>query len=196
MGSINVNIGEEIHFDIVTHSPTTGNKSNADFLPTYKVFEENIDYAMLDGYFSLRSGQTGDYRAMVEASSTNGYGWNGLDGYGYGYGFEEGKFYNIIAEATVGGVTAQSVAMTIHIPLNSGLSSSTIDSITTDILGSLVDGSIDVETALKRILSVVSNDSVITGNDPRVLSFKDSAGTSTIVTHTVDGGGSGRTSAF
>ena len=63
------------------------------------------------------------------------------------------------------------------------------------ILGGVVDGSIDVETALKRILSATSNDIVATGTDPKELVYKDSAGAD-VMTHSVPASGSGRTSTI
>jgi len=196
-GAINISLGEIVHFDIVTHDPTTGSVSNADSPPIWTVYEEDYDTPMLFDYFSLRTNSTGDYRAMFNASSDNisAYGWNGVDGYGYGFGFEEGKFYNIIAEATVGGITAKTVVFTLHIPVNGGLSSDAIDAITADIMGAIVDGTVDLETALKRILSTTCNSIVATGTDPKVLAYKDDAGTSTVVTHSVPTAGTGRTSS-
>ena len=63
-----------------------------------------------------------------------------------------------------------------------------------NILAGVVDGTVDVETALKRILSVIVNDSTGTiGTDPTTLAYKDSAGSATVVSMSVPDSGSGRT---
>ena len=190
MSAINIKLGEIVHFDIVVQDPTTGARTNADSLPTWKVYEEDYDTPMLSDSFALRAGTTGNYRAMFLATSdnTSAYGWDGVsDYYGYGYGFEEGKFYNIIAEATVGGITGQYVVMTMHVPINTTAE---------DVLAGIIDGVIDLETAIKRILSVTVNNATTSGTDPSVFVFKDSAGSGTIVTQSVPASGSGRTSTF
>lgn len=89
-----IKLGDTLYFDFTTHDPLSGNSSNADVLPTSEVFENDTDVAILTPLVSLRVGKTGDYRIQVDATVGNG--------------FEVGKSYNIVATATVNGVTGKS----------------------------------------------------------------------------------------
>ena len=68
--------------------------------------------------------------------------------------------------------------------------------IETEIFGGAVDGGIDLEEAIKRILAVVCNNVAITIADPNVLAYKNSAGDTTVVTHSVPAAGTSRTATF
>lgn len=61
------------------------------------------------------------------------------------------------------------------------------------VLAGVVDGTIDLKTALKNILAVTTNNASASGTDPKVIAYKDSAGTSTVVTHSIPTAGTGRT---
>jgi len=92
-----VPIDEVVHFDVVTHSPTTGAVTDADSTPTFEVFEEATDTDIgVGGNLTKRTSKTGDYRGTFTASAANG--------------FEAGKWYSVIASATVGAVAAKAVA--------------------------------------------------------------------------------------
>lgn len=65
-----------------------------------------------------------------------------------------------------------------------------------DILAGVVDGTVDLKTALKRILAVTANDVAVTLADPNVLAYKDSASSNTVVTHSVPTSGASRTAEF
>lgn len=87
-------IDEVVYFDICTHDPSTGGVGDADSTPTFSVFEEATDTPIVSGTsFTKRTSLTGDYRGTFTASAANG--------------FEAGKWYSIIASATVGAVTAK-----------------------------------------------------------------------------------------
>lgn len=89
-----VPLGEVVFFDICTHNPTTAAVSDADSTPTFDVYEEATDTGMLGATnFTKRTSLTGDYRGTFTASSGNG--------------FEIGKWYSIIASATVSAVSAK-----------------------------------------------------------------------------------------
>lgn len=83
-----------IHFDVMTHNPSTGAISDADSTPTFDVYENAVDTGMLGATnFTKRTSLTGDYRGTTTLSAANG--------------FEVGKCYNVIASATVAAVTAK-----------------------------------------------------------------------------------------
>lgn len=97
-----VPIDEVAHFDVVTHNPATGAVSDADSTPTFAVYEEATDTAILDAQnFTKRTSLTGNYRGTFTASAANG--------------FEAGKWYSVIASATVNSVAAKCVAMNFRV---------------------------------------------------------------------------------
>lgn len=101
---MDVALNEVVHFDVATNSPTTAAAIDADSPPTYSVFEEDTDTPILaDQAFTKRTGLTGNYRASATLSTGNG--------------FEVGKWYNVIATATVGGVTAKAPIMRFRVAL-------------------------------------------------------------------------------
>ncbi len=87
-------LGDAITLDFTTSDPATGEVSDADATPTYEVFEDDNDTAILSGDAVKRTGKTGDYRVTFTASTANG--------------FAVGSSYNVIVSATVGGVAAKS----------------------------------------------------------------------------------------
>ena len=86
-------IGQTVTLDFTLSDPTTGNVSDADFLPTCQIFEDTTDVPLLTPVVVKRVGQIGDYRITFMASSS--------------VGFTAGKSYNLVVEATVGGITAK-----------------------------------------------------------------------------------------
>ena len=91
-------IDEVAHFDVCTHVASTGAVSDADSAPTFSVYEEDTDTAIL-GPTSMtkRTSLTGNYRGNFTASAANG--------------FEAGKWYSVIVSATVSTIAAKTVAM-------------------------------------------------------------------------------------
>jgi hypothetical protein len=101
-------LGEVVHFDVRTHNPETGSISDADSTPTFNVFEEATDTAILATQnFTKRTSLTGKYRGTFTASLANG--------------FEIGKWYNVDADATVNSISASFVVMTFMIDYPVGL---------------------------------------------------------------------------
>jgi len=91
---MDVILGQQVAVDFTTHNPLTGQVSDADALPTCEVFENTTDIPILTPTPTKRVGKTGNYRVTFEATAANG--------------FEIGKSYNVIVQATVSGVTAKS----------------------------------------------------------------------------------------
>lgn len=93
---MDIALDEVIHFDMVTHSPTTGAAVDADSTPTFACYEEATDTDIgVGGNFTKRTSLTGNYRGTFTLSAANG--------------FEVGKWYSIIASATVGAIAAKAV---------------------------------------------------------------------------------------
>lgn len=90
---MDVLLGQPVSLDFTTHDPLTGQVTDADVLPTCEVFENQTDAPILTPVVTKRTGKTGNYRVTFDATIANG--------------FEVGKSYNVIAEATVNGITAK-----------------------------------------------------------------------------------------
>ena len=82
-----------VTLDFTTHDPLSGQISDADCLPTCEVFENNTDIPILGPVVTRRLARIGNYRVTFTASAANG--------------FEIGKSYNVIVEATVNAITAK-----------------------------------------------------------------------------------------
>jgi len=84
-----VTIGESLVFSICTHDPDTGVLTDADALPTYRVYEDETGAAILNGTMAILDNvnTTGFYTALLDCSVANG--------------FEDNKSYTIYIEATV-----------------------------------------------------------------------------------------------
>jgi hypothetical protein len=92
-----VPIDEVVYFDVTTHDPSTGAITDADSTPTFEVFEEATDTDIgVGGNLTKRTSKTGNYRGTFTASAANG--------------FEAGKWYSVIASATVNAIAAKAVA--------------------------------------------------------------------------------------
>lgn len=105
MGMSRYDLDEVFYFDMVTHNPSTGSASDADSTPTWKIYEEDSDTEIQSGSFTKRSSSTGSYRGSVTLSSANG--------------FEKGKFYSLIAEATVDSIIGKIVLANFQIETTS-----------------------------------------------------------------------------
>lgn len=93
-----VPIDEVVYFDVITSNPSTGAASDADSTPTFAVYEEATDTDIgVGGNLTKRTSLTGNYRGSFTASAANG--------------FEAGKWYAVIASATVNSVAGKAVAM-------------------------------------------------------------------------------------
>jgi hypothetical protein len=93
-------IDEVVYFDVITRG--TGGVVDADSPPTYDVFEESTDTPILDDQtMTKRTSLTGNYRGSFTASAANG--------------FEAGKWYSVIATATVSAVTDKTVALLFRV---------------------------------------------------------------------------------
>lgn len=96
--SSQVPIDEVVFFDFITSNVSTGAVSDADSTPTFSVFEEDTDTPIVGpSNATKRTSLTGDYRGSFTASLANG--------------FEAGKWYTVVASATVNSVAGKAVVM-------------------------------------------------------------------------------------
>ena len=86
-----VYIGEYFTFSVTTHDPDTGVLTDADAVPHYHIYEDEIAVAILGGDMAKLddANTTGFYTERLACSSANG--------------FDNGKTYTVYIEATVDG---------------------------------------------------------------------------------------------
>ena len=93
-----VELGSNLTFSVTTHDPDTGIVTDADAVPTYRVYEDITEASILNGDMDDGTGAgdqfndantTGFYVKRIACTTANG--------------FEINKSYNIYIEATVGG---------------------------------------------------------------------------------------------
>lgn len=97
MAALEIPIDEVVYFDIITSNPT-GAAADADAAPTFSVYEEDTDTAILGPTnFTKRTALTGNYRGTFTVSVANG--------------FEAGKWYSVIGSATVSSTAGKCVCM-------------------------------------------------------------------------------------
>lgn len=102
---MDIPLDEVVHFFVITRS-LSGGVSDADSEPTFEVFEEATDTAILSGTTTKRTGKTGSYRGTSTLSAANGY--------------EVGKWYQVTITATVGGVTEKLDVKTFRVVAANG----------------------------------------------------------------------------
>lgn len=88
-----VYIGHNLTFSISTHDPDTGELTDADFAPLWRLYEDETVIPILNGNM-----------AALDAVNTTGF-YTELLACTLGNGFEHGKSYNIYVEAQVDGDT-------------------------------------------------------------------------------------------
>jgi len=86
-----VSVGDYLTFSICTHDPDTGELTDADAAPTYRIYEDETATAILTGTMAKLDDAhtTGFYTEQTQCSAANG--------------FENWKSYTIYIEATVDG---------------------------------------------------------------------------------------------
>ena len=88
-----VYVGSNLTFSITTHDPDTGELTDADAAPVYRVYEDETATAILTGTMAIldTANTTGFYTELIACTAANG--------------FETGKTYTIYIAATVDGDT-------------------------------------------------------------------------------------------
>jgi len=140
-------IDDALVFPAITHSPATGALTDADDVPAYRVYENEVGTAILTGSMAKLddTNTTGFYSESITLSAANG--------------FEKGKCYTVYMTAAVGGITggnhhtfqieAEVDANTVSGSISSiGAGAITASSIAADAItaGKIADGAIDAAT--------------------------------------------------
>ena len=82
-------LGDNLTFSICTHDPDTGVLTDADAVPSYRVYEDETAVPLLTGNMAKLDdvNTTGFYTEQIACTAANG--------------FENGKSYTVYIEATV-----------------------------------------------------------------------------------------------
>lgn len=88
-----VMLGDNLTFSVCTHDPDTGELTDADAAPIYRVYEDEAAAPILTGAMAALDGAntTGFYSEQIACTTANG--------------FEADKTYTVYIQATVGGDT-------------------------------------------------------------------------------------------
>jgi hypothetical protein len=98
---MDIALDEVIFFDAIT-SDSSGAAVDADSTPTFSVFEEANDTPILSAQnFTKRTALDGNYRGTATLSAANG--------------FEVGKWYSVVASATVDSVAGKAVVKSFRV---------------------------------------------------------------------------------
>lgn len=152
-------IGDNLVFSVTTHDPDTGVLTDADAVPSYRVYEDETAAAILTGTMAkLDDGNTtGFYTESIACTTENG--------------FEDGKTYTIYIAATVdsdtGGICYGFKARAK--------------------LGEIVEGTYDVKEALRLLLAFCVGKA--SGGGTAAPTFRDTADAKDRIIMTVDANG-------
>jgi hypothetical protein len=94
-------LGKTITLSFIISDPATGSPIDADSLPLVDVFEDTAVDPMYEPLSAKRGVLDGHYYTVIVATAANG--------------FEKGKSYNVSLTATVAGVTAKMILVTLFI---------------------------------------------------------------------------------
>src|SRR5262245_2884491 len=123
-------IDDALVFPAITHSPATGALTDADDVPAYRVYENEVGTAILTGSMAKLddTNTTGFYSEQITLSAANG--------------FEKGKCYTIYITAAVSSVTGG----TYHtFQMEAEVDANTVSSIGANVItaSAIADGAID-----------------------------------------------------
>jgi len=92
-----INIDDYVEFHVNTHNAATGAETDADALPTYRIYEENNDTVVSVGDMAKRddANTTGYYFARVQLTTAAGY--------------EAGKLYFVRLNGIVDSIASSAV---------------------------------------------------------------------------------------
>lgn len=153
-------IDDQITFTATTHSPTNGSGQDADSVPTYHVYEDEVSTPLITGSMALLNGANtlGFYSEQFQPTVA--------------LGFEKGKSYNIYVQAVVGGVTgtinhsfqieAEVDANTVSDKTGYGISTGTfLDAIADTVWNELLSGHLSEGSAGHILFSRMPSGTVI-----------------------------------
>ena len=163
-------IDDNLTFACNTHTAATGAGTDADSVPTYRVYEDETGTPILTGSTALldSANTVGFYSEQIALSAANG--------------FEKGKCYTIYITATVATI-AGTTHHTFQIEAEVDVSTDAVDAILDDV----VEGTLTVRQMLRLFQAVLAGKS--TGGGTTTVNFRNNADTLNRVVATVDANG-------
>lgn len=177
-------IDDLLTFTVVTHAAATGALTDADSVPSYRLYEDETGTAILTGSMAKLddTNTTGHYSEQITLSAANG--------------FEVGKSYSIYITAAVSSVTGATVrnfqvepawatvgaAMTLATGAVSAaaLAADAVD----EIIDEVIEGSLTLRQLLRILLAAAAGESG--GGGSGTITFRDAADTKNRISATVD----------
>ncbi len=172
-------IGDYLTFTVATRLASTGALTDADAVPSYRIYEDEVGY-IFGGDMSLLDNvnTVGLYSERVQLTANNG--------------FEKGRSYNMYIRATVGGIIGGlTLSFQIEAEVDSNIvSDKTGYALTTapptiaEIIAGITDGSLDLQEMMRIIIAAVAGKS--SGGGSATVTFRDSADSKNRITATLD----------
>lgn len=170
-------IDDLLTFPANTHTASTGAATDADSVPTYRVYEDETTTPILTGSMAKLddANTTGFYSEQITLSAANG--------------FEVGKCYTVYVSATVSSVTGTlSHTFQVEVALATAASVAALSIPTVaDILAGVIEGSITLKGALRLALSALTGKA--SGGGTTTVIFRDTGDTKARITATVTAAG-------
>lgn len=165
-------IDDLLTFYATTHTPSTGAVTDADSVPTYRVYEDETATPILTGSMAKLddANTTGFYSEQLTLSAANG--------------LEKGKSYTVLISATVGGVTG-TIEDNFQIEAEVSANSLTSAAITS-IFAFVIENSISFKGVVQALFAVAAGKS--TGSGTTTQAWRDNADTKDRVSGTVSQG--------
>lgn len=165
-------IDDLLTFTVNTHTAATGEATDADSAPTYRVYEDETGTPILTGNMALLddANTTGYYSEQITLSAANG--------------LEKGKSYNGRIQATVGGVTG---AVPFNFQIEAEVSANSLAAAAiTSIFAFVVEGAFTVKGMLRIMFAVLAGKS--TGSGTTTQAYRDVADAKDRVSATISQG--------
>ena len=137
-----VEIGDNLVFSITTHDPDTGVLTDADAVPSYRVYEDETGTAILTGNMAKLddANTTGFYTETITCSAANG--------------FENGKTYSVYIEATVDGDTGGiCYGFKAETAISTVINAQVCDVLKTDTVSEMAQGAPPATPTIEEILN-------------------------------------------
>lgn len=151
-------IDDALTFACNTHHPDTGAATDADSVPTYRIYEDETSTPILTGSMALLDGAntTGFYTEQVSLSAANG--------------FEKGKCYTAYIQATVNSIVgtmshffqieaevdANTVSATVSANVTQIEGSDPTDTIGSSVLNAVAEGTSTLVELIRGIFSTLA----------------------------------------
>lgn len=159
-----VELESNLTFSVTTHDPDTGILTDADAVPSYRIYEDETAVPILTGDMAKLDdvNTIGFYTKLIACTTANG--------------FDENKSYTIYIEATVDGDKG-GIAYSFRVTSD----------IADTVLDEIVEGTLTMRQVMRILLAALAGKS--SGGGTVTLTFRDIADSKARITATVDTSG-------